>query len=64
MHFLEFNIRYDISDGATLHMCYNLRDNTNTVPGTLALHEVQKGWWRCSMEVDECYKDVNYGYEL
>ena len=64
MNFIEFNIRYEISDGATLHLCYNLRDNGNDVEGSLSLREVQKGWWQCSLEVDDRYSNINYGYEL
>ncbi len=64
MHFIEFNIRYNVSDSATLHLCYNL-DGGNTAPeNTLSLREVQKGWWQCSLEVPDGHKHINYGYEL
>ena len=53
MHFIEFNIRYEISDGAAVYMCYHLRDNGNVVDGTLPLREVQKGWWQCTIEADD-----------
>ena len=64
MRLIEFNIRYEISDGATVHMCYHLRGNDSVVDGALSLREVQKGWWQCSIEVDDRFADVNYGYEL
>ena len=64
MHFIEFNIRYDISDGATVHLCYRLNDNGNVTECSIPLREVQKGWWRCSLEVDDRYANINYGYEL
>ena len=64
MHFIEFNIRYDISDGATVHLCYRLCETGNVTGGSLPLRQVQKGWWQCSVEVDDRYADINYGYEL
>ena len=64
MHFIEFNIRYNVSDSATLHLCYNL-DGGNTAPETtLSLREVQKGWWQCSLEVSDNHHHISYGYEL
>ena len=64
MHFIEFNIRYNVSDSAALHLCYNL-DGENTAPqNSLTLREVQKGWWQCSLEVPDNHRYINYGYEL
>ena len=64
MHSLEFNIRYNVSDGAALHLCYRLDDNGDVQDGSIALREVQKGWWVCSMDVDDRYPNICYGYEL
>ena len=64
MHFIEFNIRYDVNDGAAVHLCYILRDGSCVVEESIPLREVQKGWWQCSMEVDDRYANINYGYEL
>ncbi len=64
MHSLEFNIRYNVSDGAALHLCYRLDDNGDVQEGCIALREVQKGWWVCSMDVDDRYPNICYGYEL
>ena len=64
MNFIEFNIRYDVNDGAVVRLHYTLRDNGSHNRGILALREVQKGWWRCTLEADERYNDINYGYEL
>ena len=64
MHSLEFNIRYNVSDGAALHLCYRLDDNGDVQDGSIVLREVQKGWWVCSMDVDDRYPNICYGYEL
>ena len=64
MHFIEFNIRYTVSDSSVLHLCYRLDDNGNLQEGSIALREVQKGWWQCSMEVPGNYNNICYGYEL
>ena len=64
MRFIEFNIRYSVSDSATLHLCYSLDGENNAPENTLSLREVQKGWWQCSLQVPDSHTYINYGYEL
>ena len=64
MHFIEFNIRYNVSDSATLHLCYNLDGGVTVPENTLSLREVQKGWWQCTLQVPDNHNHINYGYEL
>ena len=64
MKFLEFNIRYDVEAGSTMWLCYSLDDNGGLTNGVLSLREVQKGWWQGSMEVEEHYSSIHYGYEI
>ena len=64
MNFIEFNIRYNVSDSAALHLCYNLDGENVALQNSLTLREVQKGWWQCSLEVPDGHKHINYGYEL
>ncbi len=64
MKFIEFNIRYEASEGCVMYLRYRLRDNGNVTDGVLSLREVQCGWWQGSMEVSEDYDHIQYGYEL
>ena len=64
MKFIEFNIRYEADTSCVMYLNFCLEDNCNETAGVLMLREVQKGWWRASMEVSEDYDHIQYGYEL
>jgi len=64
MNFIEFNIRYDAPKGGVMYIRYSLDDNGYATDGVLSLREIQRGWWRGSIEVSEDYGHIQYGYEL
>ena len=64
MNFIEFNIRYDAPEGGVMYIRYSLDDNGYATDGVLSLREIQRGWWRGSIEVSEDYAHIQYGYEL
>ena len=64
MKFLEFNIRYEVDDNSVVYLRYNLYDNGSITEGVLSLREIQRGWWQGSMQVDDSYDRIHYGYEL
>lgn len=64
MNFIEFNIRYDAPEGGVMYIRYSLDDNGYATDGVLSLREIQRGWWRGSIEVSEDYGHIQYGYEL
>ncbi len=64
MQFLEFNIKYEVTDNSVMYLVYHLDDNGNITNGALSLREVQPGWWQGTLEVSEDYANIVYGYEL
>lgn len=64
MRFLEFNIKYEATDGCTMYLVYRLDESGDITDGALSLREVQHGWWQATLEVSDDYSNIVYGYEL
>ena len=64
MRFIEFNIKYEVTDNSVMFLNYRLDDNGNITNGVLSLRELQHGYWHGKLEVSDDYASVVYGYEL
>ena len=64
MKFIEFNIRYDAGDSSVMFLRYTFDDDNLAPQGSIELREVQRGWWRGTIEVDETKDYILYGYVL
>ena len=64
MRYVEFNIKYEVSDDCVMYLHYSLSDNGNITDGILSLSQIRHGWWQGSMEVSDDYGSLTYGYEL
>ena len=64
MRFIEFNIKYEVTDNSVMFLNYRLDDNGNITNGVLSLRELQRGHWHGKLEVSDDYASVVYGYEL
>ncbi|MBQ2289166.1 MAG: hypothetical protein II249_00670, partial [Bacteroidaceae bacterium] len=64
MRFIEFNIKYEVTDNSVMYLVYRLDDNGNITNGALSLREVQRGLWQAKLDVSDDYANIVYGYEL
>ena len=64
MRFIEFNIKYEVTDNSVMYLVYRLDDNGNITNGALLLREVQRGLWQAKLDVSDDYANIVYGYEL
>lgn len=64
MRHIEFNIKYEVTDGSVMYLVYRLDDNGSITNGALSLRQVQHGLWQGRLEVSKDYENVVYGYEL
>ena len=58
MKYVEFNIKYEVHDESVMYVHYSLSDNGYITNGILLLHQVQRGWWQGSIEVNDEYDSV------